>query len=450
MTCAAPALDILTVSEYATRLGRAVRQVGGAVIEGEVQRPRRSAGGALWFSLSDGEATLSCKVFRAQSARLEHDPREGDLVQAEVERPDLWAQSGKLDLIVVQLRLAGEGELLRRRRELLERLTAEGLCAAARRRCLPRFPRAVGVIAGAGSDAMSDVLCALRDRWPAVHVVTCASVVQGSSAPLAVIDALARLQQHPLVDVIVLARGGGSVNDLACFDDERLCRALFACALPVVCAIGHTDNNPVCNHVAWAAFTPSRSAELVVPSAGELRRQIAGAGEQLGAARHRLALARERVDGERARLQAAPRRLELVGERVAASGAQLQRSARRLGEAGRGHDRLLARFQAEARAGVARRLRSAHERLAREAERARELAFARLRDAERDLCHESSVIAARDFRPRGWLLASHADGRPVRSACELAPGEGLELRLHDGHARATVFEVDRDQEEHRG
>ena len=285
-----------TVSEYASKLGHAVREVGPGVIEGEVQKPKASGSGMLWFSLTDGEATLSCKVFRGQVPGLEHAPREGDLVKVDVERPDLWPQAGKLDLIVSQVRLAGEGELLRRRQSLIARLTAEGLCDPARWRRLPRFPRAVGVIAGKGSDGMSDVIRALTDRWPAVHVLTCESVVQGKAAPRQLIDALARLQDHPLVDVIIVARGGGSVQDLACFDDKGLCRALFACAVPVVCAIGHTDNNPVCNHVAWSAFTPSRSAELVVPSAADIRRDLAVAREHLGTVPTRLALALERLD----------------------------------------------------------------------------------------------------------------------------------------------------------
>lgn len=297
--------EVLTVTAYSARLGRALRTVGGAVIEGEVQKPKKSGSGALWFSLTDGEAVLPCKVFPSQVRALQHAPREGDLVQAEVERPDLWAQAGKLDLIVSQIRLAGEGELLRRRQELIARLSQEGLCDPTRRRRLPRFPRAVGVIAGTNSDAMSDVVQALTDRWPSVHIVTCASLVQGKRAPRDLIDALARMTEHPLVDVVVMARGGGSVQDLACFDDEGLCRALFACELPVVCAIGHTDNNPVCNHVAWPAYTPSRSAELVVPCAAELLHDIAAARGCLDDVPGHLVLIAERVERTVERLNCA-------------------------------------------------------------------------------------------------------------------------------------------------
>lgn len=500
----------ITVSEYSSELGRALRAVGPAVIEGEVQKPRASGRGMLWFSLTDGEATLSCKVFRGQVRSLEHRPREGDLVQVEVERPDLYAGSGKLDLIVGQVRLAGEGELLRARQELVARLIREGLCDPTRRRPLPGFPRAVGVIAGRDSDGLSDVVRALVDRWPSARIATCPCAVQGKAAPRSLIDALARLQEHPLVDVIVMARGGGSVHDLACFDDERLCRALFACAVPVVCAIGHTDNNPVCNHVAWPAFTPSRSAELVVPSAVELRRDIAAASERVdrvpgrielaaervgtaaervdcaGTLEVRAALVRERADAlrgsldgslkghdhglesARATLTAIPHRAarELAADReeihalkVALAGAddRLAGLARDLcDQANRvrvGTRRQLADHTRDYGRALARLLREAHTALDRRGARARELvdrvgevlgerARRRLDGAARDAAHTAALIAACDFRRRGWLLATIGAGSTVRSAAELEAGERIGLHLHDGRADAVVENVD--------
>jgi exodeoxyribonuclease VII large subunit len=498
----------VTVSEYASKLGHALRAVGPAAIEGEVQKPKSSGSGMLWFSLTDGEAVLSCKVFGRQVGGLERTPREGDLVEVDVERPDLWSQAGKLDLIVSQIRLAGEGELLLRRQALVVRLAAEGFCDPARRRPLPRIPRAVGVIAGAGSDGMSDVIRALTDRWPTVHVVTCASVVQGKAAPRQLIDALACLQEHPLVDVIIVARGGGSVQDLACFDDEGLCRALFACAVPVVCAIGHTDNNPVCNHVAWPAFTPSRSAELVVPSAADVRRDLATARERLDAVPGRVALARERLHATALRLRGAAAldaRAALVRERareVHGALAELvteyerglervrgllaavphraarELAARREGIPGLvaavasagdlllslGHDvrdqaarvrtgtrrqlddhrrdfgRALARLLRELRGGIDRRAADVGEDINRQGERLGECAHRRLTDARRDTLHAAALIAANDFRRRGWLLASAA-GVPLRSTADLRAGQRVDLQLHDGRAEAVVENV---------
>lgn len=135
------------------------------------------------------------RSFPRQAGRLRHAPKEGDLVQVTVERPDFWTARGKLDLIVVEIELAGVGLLLRRRAELLTLLTAQGLCDPARRKPLPQFPRAVGVIAGKGSDGRSDVIRALQDRFPPVHIVTCDALVQGKTAPRDLIDDDAHTRQ---------------------------------------------------------------------------------------------------------------------------------------------------------------------------------------------------------------------------------------------------------------
>ncbi len=500
--------DVLSVSQYASRLGHALRDVGAATLDGEVQNPKLTSRGMLFFQLTDGEAHLSCKVFPRDVARMEHSPKPGDLVRVSVDRPDFYAANGSLSLIVSQLALAGEGELLRQRAELVARLAGDGLCDPARRRPLPAFPRAVGVIAGHGSDGMSDVVRALTDRWPAVHVITYACAVQGKAAPRQLIDALATFQEQTPVEVIVMARGGGSVQDLACFDDESLCRALFACEIPVVCAIGHTDNNPVCNHVAWSAYTPSRSAEMVVPSVVEVRRNIAQAGELVAGVPARLELADERLMAVATRLSAdaaldarartvaeaagqvshaineffqarliglgtaraalastprhAMRELATQQATLASARSTLTRThervntlAQRTTEVGRlvaaginrqlgshthNYSRAVGRLMAEALTGIERADRRQRELLAHTAERLQAGTSGRVAAAERDLGHIAALIAARDFRRRGWLLAGQA-GRPVRSAADLTAGGRLELLLHDGTATASVEQV---------
>jgi len=314
----------VTVSAYSTRIERAVRSVGGALVEGEVQKPQRSRGGLLYFDITDGDATLSCKVFGRQIKRLQHEPKDGDLVQIKIERPDFWSTGGKLSLIVSDVKLAGVGELLRRRAELLKLLKSEGLCDPDRWKPLPAFPRAVGVIAGKDSEGMGDVIRALTDRLPHAHIVTCPALVQGKSAPRDIIDALATLQQHPQVDVIIIARGGGKVRDLIAFDDERLCRAVFACAKPVVAAIGHTNNVPVCNHITHAASTPSRSAEMVLPALDEMRRDLQSAHLALSQVPIQVNQNLERVQALGDRL----RRSDLLESRGASIAALSQRIAR--------------------------------------------------------------------------------------------------------------------------
>ncbi len=438
-------ITAITVTDYATTLSRAVRSVGGAVVEGEVQRPKTTGSGMLCFDLTDGDSKLACKVFRTRTHALEHEPRHGDLVQVKVERPDFWTVAGKLDLIVTDIRLAGEGELLRRRSELLARLRSEGLCDPGRRRGLPEFPRAVGVIAGRSSDGMSDVVRALQDRFPPIDVVTCPALVQGKAAPRDIVDALAHMQEHPLVDVVVIARGGGSVQDLVAFDDERLCRAIFACGLPVVTAVGHTDNVPVCNHVAHAAFTPSRSAELVVPSVTELRQRLALARQPLDAVPQRIERRRELLSAGIGALgnagQSLARRAADVGEQSRRLGVGI---TRQLADHQRDYSHAVARLVRDAAAAGVRRLAREELDLARAGDLTRERAARRLHDAERDLRHATTVIEARDFRRRGYVLVTGEDDRPVPSVEGLSPGARVHLSFRDGRAGAVVDDIEED------
>jgi exodeoxyribonuclease VII large subunit len=497
----------VTVSEYASQIGDAVRRVGGAVIEGEIQKtPRPTRGGMLFFELSDGEATVGCKVFRREAARLQYRPQQGDLVQVVVDRPDFWTGAGELHLIVSAIKLAGEGELLRRRAELLVKLKAEGLCDPGRWKPLPRFPRAVGVIAGKDAHGRTDVIAALQDRFPPARIVCCDALVQGKAAPLDIIDAIAHLQQHPQVDVIVIARGGGSVQDLVAFDDERLCRAIFACDVPVVAAIGHTDNIPVCNHVTHAATTPSRSHELVVPSAAELRQgitlatqaieqiperisrqieqtealrerlrvpelietrerdvrelgqRIAHAEESFFATRERgLAEARvtiaaiphraqaaiaEREHGlvtERPRLAAAGARVEDTCVDVARQATQVTTGIRRqLVDHERDYGHAFARLGREIKIALLRLVKAREESLEQHTARVSERVERGFDGAARELQHVSALIEARDFRSRGFVLATDEQGRPVERVAALRPGRRLNLNFRDGRAEAVV------------
>ncbi|MGB7587459.1 MAG: exodeoxyribonuclease VII large subunit [Solirubrobacterales bacterium] len=504
----------LTVSAYSARIQHAVSSVGEAIVEGEVQKPKKSRSGLLYFDITDGDATLSCKVFKRQIDGLRHEPKDGDLVRITIDRPDFWPTAGKLDLIVIDVELAGVGELLRRRAALLEKLRAEGLCDPQRRKPLPAFPRAVGVIAGKDSEGMKDVVRALQDRLPHAYIVTCPALVQGKRAPRDVIDALAHLQEHPQVDVIVIARGGGSVQDLIAFDDERLCRAVFACAKPIVAAIGHTDNIPVCNYVTHAASTPSRSAEMVLPSLTDIRTTIASAQQALDRIPAQVEENRERLGALAARLTCsslfearlaglrelghqianaettvfarytqglaqANTALETVPHRCRAELAKreqgIQEQRVRLARAPQKSDEAIAGVVEQSRwirdgivrqltdhqrdygravdrlittvhdAGL-RRLEEERGRLAETALLARDRIAARLGGAEQDLKHITALIEARDFRRRGFVLATDAAGRPLSSIARVRVGATLNLGFRDGCAQARVEKIK--EEEH--
>ena len=313
-----------TVSQVAHRIVAALRDVGAGWVEGEVRSITRASSGHVYLTLGDENANLDVCIWKDCVAACQPLPDKGNLVQAHYQRVNFYTRAGKTNLIVDRMKPTGEGELLRRRAETLAALEAEGLCEAGRRKRLVAFPRRVGIIAGQGSDAKADVIRALRERFPAQDIVFCPAVVQGAQAVGSVIDALGRLQAAHGVDVIILARGGGSVADLVAFDDGRLCRAIVACAVPVITSIGHTKDRPNCDHVAAAyAPVPAKAAEHAIAHSkadllAELDRHAAALASVPGRVR---ALADQVADlWSQVRMR---QRLSALGEDVAASAALL-------------------------------------------------------------------------------------------------------------------------------
>jgi exodeoxyribonuclease VII large subunit len=476
-----PTETALSVAQVAGRIDGALRSLGDGWIEGEVtQVSVHRSSGHVYLTLADESASLDACIWKGRAARCQPLPVQGDLVQAHYERVDFYAPRGATKLILDRMRPTGDGELLRRRADTLRRLQADGLCDPERRKPLPAFPRRVGVIA-ARNDANVDVIQALRKRFPPQHIIFCAASVQGVHAVGSVIDALGRLQFVEDVDVIVIARGGGSVADLVAFDDERLCRAIFACSKPVITSIGHTKDRPNCDHVAAAfAPVPAKAPELAIRYSAE---------ELLGELdRHRFALRRvseharslhDHLDRLWAGMRPA-RALERSAEDIARHGqllaskterelsrldAELVRVSRML-DATRGLPmesvELLATRLDAARAqakGKRRDLLAAIDRRILEAEadararlirRAEDLGVSveRLRPiADRVIAHERervdglmAVMHARDFRRNGWTIATDIKGEPIRSVTQLALGQELTLHLSDGKARVTTNE----------
>lgn len=414
----------LPVAQVAGRIDGALRRLGDGWIEGEVTSisVHRSSGHA-YLTLADESASLDACIWKGRVARCQPLPAQGELVQAHYERIDFYVPRGATKLILDHIRPTGDGELLRRRAETLGRLRADGLCDPDRRKPLPAFPRRVGVIA-ARNDANIDVIQALRKRFPPQDIVFCAASVQGVHAVGSVIDALGRLQAVEGVDVVVVARGGGSTADLLAFDDERLCRAIFACAVPVITSIGHTKDRPNCDHVASAfAPVPAKAAELAIRySAADLLAELD---------RHRVALARVL---DRPRLM-----VERMGELLQASRSRVTRKRldliaaldRRSAEAMRELKRRLT-TQRHAVDGAASRLGPAAERvLSRHTERVAAL---------------GAVIDAKDFRTRGWVMATDERGHPVKSVADLRPADALGLSFADGEVSATITHIKREEQ----
>jgi exodeoxyribonuclease VII large subunit len=320
---------VFTVSALNRGLAIWLRRLPEVWVEGEVTELRRNERwGSAFFTLKDPEtgAVVPASIDRRQYDRLALELAEGERVHV-LGRAELYEARGSLSFRAVTIERWGLGEHLAALERLKVRLAREGLFAPERKRPLPRLPRAVGIVTGTDAAARGDLITAICTRFPPAHVVVSETRVQGRGAPRAIVDALARAADHPAVDVIVLARGGGSLEDLLPFSDEAVVRAVAASPVPVVSAVGHEQDTPLCDLAADVrASTPTAAARLVVPDLDELVAGLERARQTLVRSVARLV---ER-DGERlaalhGRLASAPALLlERRRAQVDRAGAQLR------------------------------------------------------------------------------------------------------------------------------
>jgi exodeoxyribonuclease VII large subunit len=379
------------VGDWITRLGR-------IWVEGQIAELSRR-GGTVFLTLRDPLAAVSARVICARTVFDATNPAPGPGARVVVwAKPDFNTTRGSFALTAIEIRQVGIGELLARLERLRKALAAEGLFAAERKRRPPFLPRVIGLICGRDSAAERDVRRTAASRWPAVRFRVEQASVQGSQAVPEIIDALRRLDHDPDVDVIIITRGGGSVEDLLPFSDEELVRAVAACRTPVVSAIGHEQDSPLLDFVADVrASTPTDAAKRVVPDVAE---QLALVDQLRGRARRSLA---GQLDRERAWLAAAVSRPVLA------------RPAREL-------DRLEEKIQALA-------------------ERARRAVSGHVDHADRDLAHTRarllSLSPAGTLR-RGYAIVQQADTSVVRSAAEVRDGAKLTVRFAEDQLAVTA------------
>ena len=281
-------------------------------IEGELSNFSRPASGHFYFSLKDAQAQVRCAMFKPKSTWLRFKPADGMRVLARA-RVTLYEARGEFQLIVEHLEQSGEGALLREFEVLKKKLAAEGLFDAARKRELPKLPRRIGVITSPSGAAIRDVLNVIARRFPLVEIEILPVPVQGKDAAPAIVAALQAAAQAQRHDVLLLTRGGGSLEDLWAFNDEGMARAIRASTIPVVAAIGHEIDFTIADFVAdLRAPTPSAAAELLVPDSLELLRGLQHARERLRSrVQQRLYTLSQRTDHALMRLRAQHPRLRL-------------------------------------------------------------------------------------------------------------------------------------------
>lgn len=301
---------VFSVSAFNEGIGIYLRRLPTLWVEGEVVELRRNDSWAfVFFTLRDptSGACLSATIPRRRFDSLELALADGERVLVEG-KAEVYAAKGALSFRAVTIERIGLGDHLAAIERLKRVLAAEGLFAAERKRPLPRYPRAVGVVTGADAAARGDVVTGIRTRYPAAHIVVGESRVQGSGAPEAIASALARVAAHPAVDVVIVARGGGSFDDLMAFSTEIVVRAFADCPVPVVSAVGHEQDTPLCDLAADVrASTPTAAARLVVPDLGELQAALGRQRALLDSSvRRSLTRERERLNRSGDRLRSAP------------------------------------------------------------------------------------------------------------------------------------------------
>jgi exodeoxyribonuclease VII large subunit len=272
---ASPVENAISVSELNRQAKKLLEQgLARLWVEGEISNLARPASGHLYFSLKDESAQIRCAWFRQRQRGPSHNIKNGDQMLA-LGRVSLYEARGDYQLIVEQLEDAGEGELRRRFEELKKKLAAEGLFAESEKQAVPHLPKRIGIVTSPSGAAVRDVITVLKRRFPAVPVVIYPTAVQGEWAPAQITEAIATAIQRAECDVLIVTRGGGSLEDLWSFNEEIVARSIAACPIPVVSAIGHEVDFTITDLVAdLRAPTPTAAAELVVPDQADWQRQL--------------------------------------------------------------------------------------------------------------------------------------------------------------------------------
>ncbi|MEO5696415.1 MAG: exodeoxyribonuclease VII large subunit [Burkholderiaceae bacterium] len=396
---------------------------GACAVRGELSGFSRAASGHCYFNLKDadgGSALLRCAMFRRSASLLAFAPADGQLVELRG-RVGVYEPRGELQFVAEAMQRAGAGALYEQFLQTKARLQALGLFDPARKRRLPAYPRAVGVVTSLAAAALRDVLTCLARRAPQVRIIVYPSTVQGVDAPAGLVAAIGLASERGEVDALIVCRGGGSLEDLWAFNDERVVRAVVGASMPVVCGVGHETDVTLSDFAAdLRAPTPTAAAELVAPTRADCLDVLAARALSMRRGVHAT------LDGHAQRLDRTASRLSRPGQGIRQQAQRLallaQRLAQHVPRALESRRQDLARSESELRRRVAQRFVVEDQRLDGFATRLRAL-------------DPKQVLA------RGYAWLSDENGRAVISARDLAVGATLQAVLGDGSASVQVREV---------
>ncbi|MCU7796719.1 MAG: exodeoxyribonuclease VII large subunit [Candidatus Thiodiazotropha sp. (ex Myrtea spinifera)] len=443
-----PKRDIYSVSRL-VRETRAVLEGSFPLlwISGEISNLAQPASGHIYFSLKDEVAQVRCAMFRMKRQRLRFRPENGQQVLIRA-RISLYEARGEFQLIVEHMEPSGEGALRLAFEQLKEKLAAEGLFDTEKKRSLPVIPKQIGIITSPSGAAIRDLLSVLKRRFPALPVIIYPVQVQGEEAPGQIIRKLQLANQRMECDVLILSRGGGSLEDLQAFNDEAVARAIHDSQIPVVCGVGHEIDFTIADFVAdQRAPTPSAAAELVAPDQQAWRQGLLLLSQRLN--RHqtrKLQQLRDLFTGVEKRLhkQHPMQRLQQSSQRLDELGQRLRQGMHlRLLQQSRGLEQLQARLAGQSPTRRLERLAVTQQQLNERLQRTMTQRLEKARNRLGQLARDLHTLSPLNTLGRGYAIVSRSeDGRIVRSYKEVKHGEHVTARLSQGKLICQILDTE--------
>lgn len=432
--------EVLTVSQLNQRARHLLEDVFPQVwVEGEISNLARPSSGHVYFTLKDAGAQVRCALFRSSAARVRQALRDGLAVKVRG-KVSLFEGRGDYQMILDTVEPAGDGALRLAFEALKDKLAAEGLFAAEGKRALPAHPQRIGIVSSPSGAVIRDIISVFRRRAPQVELTLVPTAVQGRDATPQIVRAL-ELADHQGFDALILARGGGSLEDLWCFNEEAVARAIAACQTPIVSAVGHETDVSIADFVADVrAPTPSAAAELLAPDSSDLQRRLDSLQRRLTLRmQHLLEARRMQLDGLRRRLRHPGERLRQQAQRLDDLELRLQRAmARRLQSASEQLARLDARLTAQHPERLLVLLRQRLEHLRQRLPRAMHTSLRERRQQLEATVQTLQVVSPLATLGRGYSILLDDRGRAVRRAADTVPGQRLSAKLHEGELALRV------------
>jgi exodeoxyribonuclease VII large subunit len=413
-------------------------------VSGEISGLKRAASGHCYFDLKDSQAQIACVLYRNRAALVGFELRDGAQVELRL-RPSIYEPRGSLQFTVEQARLAGVGRLYEAFLRLKAKLESEGLFDPSTKRALPTQPTRIGLITSRQAAGLADMLRVLRDRWPRAQIIVYPASVQGNAAPSELLSALNVANRRRECDVLIIGRGGGSIEDLWAFNDEALVRAVAASSIPIVSAVGHETDFTLCDFAADArAPTPTAAAHLVVPSRNHALAHIERIAMNLVAlVSRRIDTLAQRLDRVHDRLRASDRALQPWRERMLRVQNRLERAVslqtlRRQTALRQLEHRFARTVRAPSVTG------NANQRVAGLAQRLQRAVRAQLANRENaltNIARSIELLNPQHVLDRGYALVLDAHGNALTDARNARSGDVITARLKVGEIHARVTEI---------